>query len=76
MEFVPQTDGTTKCYPTDGDTVDLVAFNFYGDHDGTSKLIWSANPGLAKRLVLKAGDVLILPPRPAPAPDEGINIFA
>ena len=58
-----QLDGENWSYTSkDGDTVDLIAFNFYGRHVGTTELVLDGNPGLAAvGPVLSAGVVIKLP---------------
>ncbi len=66
MKFIPLKDGSHAYKASDGDMVDLIAYKFYGDHDGTLELLLDNNKHLAaKGLRLSAGDMVTLPPRPA-----------
>ncbi|KZL17704.1 Phage Tail Protein X [Pseudovibrio axinellae] len=65
MDFIPLENGNYAYRAIDGDAVDLIAFQFYGHHDGTLELVLNANRGLAaKGPVLSVGDFVILPPEP------------
>jgi len=62
MQFKEASDGGYAYTTIDGDVVDLVAFNFYGHHVGTTEIVLEANPGLASRSAyLPAGVVIRLP---------------
>lgn len=64
MNFHVGPDGTSTYTTIDGDTLDLIAFNFYGNHGGTTELLLDANPGLAARgTVYDAGILIRLPER-------------
>jgi phage tail protein X len=64
MDFTINRNGSASYTTIDGDAVDLVAFNFYGDHDGTTELVLDANPGLADLgPIYSAGVTIQLPAR-------------
>lgn len=65
MKFTARKDGKHVYSTADGDMVDLIAFKFYGHHEGTMELVLDANKGLAEKgLILSAGQEVILPPEP------------
>ncbi|MHA1570504.1 MAG: tail protein X [Alphaproteobacteria bacterium] len=47
---------------TDGDMIDLIAWNHYGFHEGTVEAILEANPDLAGQPPVLAGGVEIVLP--------------
>ncbi|WP_416046635.1 tail protein X [Haematospirillum sp. H1815] len=69
---------TTLQYKTcDGDTVDLIAWTYYGRRRGRCvEQLLDANPGLADRgLVLPAGLTVYLPDIREPASAGGIRLW-
>lgn len=67
-----------KIYVTsDGDTADLIAWNYYGTRAGrTVELLLEANRGLADRgPLLPAGIEVILPDLPTPATQQGVRLW-
>lgn len=53
----------------EGETVDAIAFAYFGRHQGTTEAIYDANPGLADHgLLLPAGLSIAIPEMPAEAP--------
>lgn len=62
MDFFDTSDGQKAYITTDGDTVDLIAFRYYGTHEGTTEALYEANPGLAALPTpLAAGVFIFLP---------------
>lgn len=64
MRFNYQPDGGATYFTSDGDFLDLIAFNFYGAHDNNTVLLYENNRDLA--LVdqpYQAGRTIYLPPR-------------
>jgi len=67
MQFAFQADGGATYRTADGDVLDLVAFTFYGTHEGTTQLLYESNRDIA--LIdqpFQAGLTIYLPPRAAP----------
>ena len=70
--YVTAADGSAAYVTIDGDMVDQIAFDYYGEHSGKTELVLNANPGLADRgAKLSAGVVIKLPvintsPKPKP----------
>jgi len=61
--YVTGNDGVVRYATIDGDTVDDIAYGYYGENAGHTELVLSANPGLADAgPVLQAGLVIIIPP--------------
>jgi phage tail protein X len=59
-------DGVVRYATIDGDTVDDIAYGYYGENVGHTETILKANPGLAAvGPVLPAGMVVIIPPAPS-----------
>lgn len=77
MRFDPHPDGSVRYVTADGDVIDLIAFVYYGTHDGTAELILEANPHvLGIGPVLPAGLVLSLPADPpARAETQSISLW-
>lgn len=62
MDFQLADNGLATYTTIDGDVLDLIAFNFYGDHEGTTEFLLEANPGLAgKGHIYPAGIIIKLP---------------
>jgi phage tail protein X len=60
--IVTGADGTPVYITIDGDMVDAVAFDFYGQHSKNAEAVFEANPGLAARgAALPAGIAIRLP---------------
>lgn len=69
---------TTFSYTTrDGDTLDKLAFDFYGTTSGqVVETVLSANPGLAKYgPILPAGVVINLPQISEPQKTTGVRLW-
>lgn len=76
MRFTYQPDGGAIYFTSDGDFLDLIAFNFYGTHDGTTVLLYEANRDIA--LVdqpFVAGLTITLPPRAEPEAPAQIQLW-
>lgn len=76
MRFIYQPDGGAIYKTSDGDFLDLIAFNFYGTHDGTTVLLYEHNRDIA--LVdqpFEAGMEVYLPPRAAPPAPSQIELW-
>lgn len=68
----------TTIYQTrDGDTVDFVAWKFYGATDNrVVEQVLEANPGLADRgAILPGGVEIVLPEISKPATHKGIRLW-
>jgi phage tail protein X len=66
MRFTYLPNGGASYVTSQGDVLDLIAFNFYGTHAGTTEQLYAANRDLA--LVPQPyteGRTILLPP-PAP----------
>jgi len=64
MQFSYQPDGGATYRTSDGDVLDMIAFNFYGAHDGTTALLYESNTGLAAvPQPYQAGLLIFLPPK-------------
>jgi phage tail protein X len=61
-----------------GDTVDLIAWRYYGGLDGRqAEQLLAANPGLAELgAVLPAGVVIMLPDFAATATTQGVRLWS
>lgn len=68
---------TTKYITRDGDTVDAIAFKYYGTLNGrTAETVLEANPGLAARgVTLSAGIEIILPIIEQPTTTRGVKLW-
>ena len=68
---------TTKYITRDGDTVDMVAFKYYGTLDGnTAEKVLDANPGLAAiGAVLPDGIEIVLPVIEQPTTTRGVKLW-
>lgn len=67
-QYVTGPDGSVAYVTIDGDMVDKIARDYYGEHKGKTELVYGANPGLADRpIVLPAGVVIKLPTPPQKA---------
>jgi len=69
----------TAAYTTiAGDTVDLIAWRYYGALDGRqAEQLLAANPGLAELgAVLPAGVVILLPDLAATATTQGVRLWS
>lgn len=76
MKFHVSDDGRAYYDTIDGDAVDLIAFNYYGYHEGTSQHILEANRGLADYgTTLPAGVRVWLPDLPEKPPQTTINLW-
>lgn len=63
--FTTTPDGYAAYVTIDGDTVDFVAYSYYGEHGKNTEAVYTTNPDLASAgLVLPAGMVVRLPPAP------------
>lgn len=70
---------TTKIYTTAaGDTVDAIAYAYYGTLDGRIyEQVYEANPGLADRgPVLPIGVKITLPDISTATTDSGVNLWS
>jgi len=60
----------------DGDSVDLICHQQYGQTAGITEQVFEANPGLAELgPILDAGVVIQLPEAPAPSEQPTINLW-
>jgi phage tail protein X len=65
MRFTYLPNGGASYVTSQGDVLDLIAFNFYGTHERTTELLYEANRDLA--LVPQPyieGRTILLPPPP------------
>lgn len=61
---------------TDGDMIDLIAWDHYGFHEGAVEAILEANPGLAQQQpVLAGGLVIVLPVIEKPSVDTTVKLY-
>ena len=66
----------TLVYSIEGDTVDLIAYRYFGSTTGTTESLLSNNPGLAALgPVLPAGVRIYLPTYTAPATSQQIQLW-
>lgn len=60
----------------EGDTVDLISFNRFGDVPGQVELVLAANPGLAELgPILPMGTVVILPVPETLAREDSVRLW-
>ena len=67
----------TEYVTKDGDTADLIAWNYYGTRDGlVVEQLLGANHGLADRgPLLPAGITIVLPDFTLPATQQGVKLW-
>lgn len=67
----------TEYITSDGDTVDQIAWNYYGTRDGlVVEQLLDANNGLADLgPALPAGVTIVLPEMTLPATQEGVRLW-
>ncbi len=62
MQFTSQPGGGARYVTSQGDCLDLIAFNYYGTHEGTTELLYEANRELASvAQPFEAGVAIVLP---------------
>ncbi|MBN9308350.1 MAG: tail protein X [Devosia sp.] len=66
MRFTYLPSGGASYVTSQGDVLDLIAFNFYGDHPGNTERLYAANRDLALVPQPYAAGITILLPPPAP----------
>ncbi|SCM80001.1 P2-like prophage tail protein X [uncultured Pleomorphomonas sp.] len=60
--YVTGSDGVVRYATIDGDTVDDIAYGYYGENTNHTEAVLAANPGLAEAgPILPAGMVVIIP---------------
>lgn len=63
---------TTK----DGDTLDAICWNYYGQQSGAVETVLEANPGLAAQgPIFEAGVTMILPTIDTSGKTEGVSLW-
>lgn len=61
--YVMGRDGMIRYVTSEGDSVDNIAYGYYGNQTGRTEAIYAINPGLAaKGPMLPVGIVVVLPP--------------
>ncbi len=76
MLFTYLPNGGARYVTSQGDVLDLIAFNFYGTHDGTTEALYNANRDLA--LVpqpFAEGRTIYLPPPATPKPKAQVQLW-
>ena len=67
---------TSTITTTDGDMIDLIAWEQYGFHEGTVEAILEANPGLAGQPPVLAGGLeIVLPVIDKPSVETTVNLY-
>lgn len=76
--YVTGADGVVRYATIDGDTVDDIAYGYYGENAGHTESILAANPGLAAvGPVLPAGMLIVIPSAPKGAtPTPTISLWS
>lgn len=60
----------------DGDTIDRVCWQHYGQQSGAVEAVLDANPGLADLgPILSAGTIINLPEIETPAVEQGVSLW-
>ena len=70
MKFKETASGEYSYTSVDGDVVDLIAFNFYGHHVGTTAIVLDANPGLSEFPAYLPAGVTVRLPNVTPPTEE------
>ena len=76
MKFDYQPDGGATYTTSEGDCLDLVAYHFYGTHEGTTVLLYQSNRDIALiEQPYPAGVQIYLPPRVVPKAPTQIQLW-